>query len=599
MITINDNTYRNLQERVLKNELAIKDILETAELLSDFGLQVVGSVETVEQLPDPATYTGVYGDAYTVGTEPPYDFYIYTRPNEATGETAARWFDIGQFPKPGPTGPEGPRGPVGSKGEATVWYYTASQPYDSLGVNGDFSFTADGNIYQKVNNAWVLRTRVVGSRGPQGERGLQGERGPQGFQGERGPTGPKGAASVIYGKVSSVNQLPTPTSLNNLDYSYLVGTSSPYNLYVQVGASPATAVWQAVNLINTDQIGPEITNILDGSLWLDAGGNTRGSYSLMQIKDASKYVGTNNFRLDSPTAGVIEIPNDQLVGNYAVSLGGYSAAQGKRSMAVGTTTVARGDYAFAQGSDTVAQGANSHAEGRKTWASAINSHAEGDETIASGENSHSEGYGTKASGWISHAEGFNTKAMGSYTHTEGYGTTAKYNASHAEGCETTVSYQYGHAEGYKTTASSQAAHAEGYNTNASGWISHAEGNTTTASGTNAHAEGQNTFATGDCSHAEGRNSRATSIAAHASGIDAVAQHNASTAMGMGTQTSASYQLVCGSYNAAANDLFTVGNGTGTYARSNAFAVKNSSTPTIRIGNTELTEAQLQALLRLI
>ena len=66
------------------------------------GIKVIGHIDA---LPIPeGTYE--YGDAYMVGTETPYDMYIYTRPDGAV-HTEGYWFPIGKFPMPGPTGKDG------------------------------------------------------------------------------------------------------------------------------------------------------------------------------------------------------------------------------------------------------------------------------------------------------------------------------------------------------------------------------------------------------------------------------------------------------------------------------------------------------------
>lgn len=66
------------------------------------GIKVIGHIDA---LPIPeGTYE--YGDAYMVGTETPYDMYIYTRPDGAV-HTEGYWFPIGKFPMPGPRGKDG------------------------------------------------------------------------------------------------------------------------------------------------------------------------------------------------------------------------------------------------------------------------------------------------------------------------------------------------------------------------------------------------------------------------------------------------------------------------------------------------------------
>ena len=66
------------------------------------GIRVVGHIDA---LPIPAGEYE-YGDAYMVGTETPYDMYIYTRPDGKV-HTEGYWFPIGKFPVPGPQGPKG------------------------------------------------------------------------------------------------------------------------------------------------------------------------------------------------------------------------------------------------------------------------------------------------------------------------------------------------------------------------------------------------------------------------------------------------------------------------------------------------------------
>lgn len=66
------------------------------------GIKVIGAIDA---LPIPeGTYE--YGDAYMVGTETPYDMYIYTRPDGQV-HTEGYWFPVGKFPMPGPKGPKG------------------------------------------------------------------------------------------------------------------------------------------------------------------------------------------------------------------------------------------------------------------------------------------------------------------------------------------------------------------------------------------------------------------------------------------------------------------------------------------------------------
>ena len=118
---------------------------------------------------------------------------------------------------------------------------------------------------------------------------------------------------------------------------------------------------------------------------------------------------------------------------------------------------------------------------------------------------------------------------------------------------------------------------------ASGGNSHAEGLNTTASGEQSHAEGSDTTASGSYSHAEGYNTKASSTSSHAEGFFAKASGSYSHAEGSNT-TALAYQHAQGCYNdtsvAKANTTgsttgtaFVIGNGGGTFFKSNAFRVQ--------------------------
>lgn len=204
MFKYDGKEYRNLQEQVEKNKNDILYILEQEGVLNEFGIKVVGEVESTDDLPstDSEEFAALeYGDTYAVGTEEPYTLYIKTRANGTHPNDY--WFNLGLFPLPGPQGPQGETGPQGPQGEQGI-----------QGVQG-----------------------IQGIQGPQGETGPQGPQGPQGI------AGPTSGVNKIFGIVPTTASLPDPVTLNDLSAAYLVGASSPYDLYTQVGATPATAVW--------------------------------------------------------------------------------------------------------------------------------------------------------------------------------------------------------------------------------------------------------------------------------------------------------------------------------------------------------------------
>lgn len=105
MLKFGNREFRNLQEQVLKNMCDIQDIEQGATVLANFGIKVVGQVNQASDLPAPATYQGNLGDAFLVGTQAPYDYYIYAKAYD--GQEQPAFYNLGQFPKPGPKGDTG------------------------------------------------------------------------------------------------------------------------------------------------------------------------------------------------------------------------------------------------------------------------------------------------------------------------------------------------------------------------------------------------------------------------------------------------------------------------------------------------------------
>lgn len=195
-------------------------------------------------------------------------------------------------------------------------------------------------------------------------------------------------------------------------------------------------------------------------------------------------------------------------------------------------------------------------------------------TFQKSTGAFAQGDTNTATGLSSCAQGFNTTAFGDYSHSEGNstnpGTTglASGIASHVEGNDCIAIGDHSHAEGNNNTASGISSHAEGDSNTASGPASHTEGVVNTASGLSAHAEGQQTQATGDNSHS--------------SGFTTIASGTESFTAGHGTRSQADQQASFGLWNvavgtptspASTDEIFTVGNGTGSGSRATAFSIR--------------------------
>lgn len=227
MLKFGNKEFRNLQEQVLKNMSDIQDIMDGTTALAGLD-HVVGKVESALDLPDPATYQGDYGDAYIVGTQEPYSFYIFTRAFE--GQEQPSWFDLGQFPAPGPQGPKGPKGDTGEA--ATIKVGAVSTNTLSPGQQAHVAIDSSGTSGNKIVS--FVFDIPQGSQGIQGEKGDKGNTGPQGPQGIQGEKGDPGNLYTILGKVNSASDLPSPYNTSRTG-AYLVGTQAPYDVYIIIG----------------------------------------------------------------------------------------------------------------------------------------------------------------------------------------------------------------------------------------------------------------------------------------------------------------------------------------------------------------------------
>lgn len=259
MIKIDDKEYRNLEEQVEKNKSDIEYLATSGQALNTFGLKVVQQFATVAEFEQwSAEAEKEYGDAILIGVEEPYDMKVWTRAN--TTHPNDYWIDLGDFPVAGPQGPQGTRGPQGIQGpsgQSTRWYYSNSAPQATAGYNvGDIHLNAtNGNIYMltgsATNKVWVYVSNIKGPQGIQGNQGIRGEQGPQGIQGPQGERGDVGGFINIRGIVASTSLLPTPESLQDLTVAYLVGTTREnYHLYIQIGQTSATALWNDMGPLN-------------------------------------------------------------------------------------------------------------------------------------------------------------------------------------------------------------------------------------------------------------------------------------------------------------------------------------------------------------
>ena len=310
----NGEIARNLEAQVQKNKEDIANHYNIDRVLADFGIRVIGQIDDVRDLPE--AFEGPYGDAYAVGVEPPYSFYIWTRADIDAGHFADYWMDVGPLAIVGPQGPEGPQGPIGETGpRGSEWDVAETLTSTHLKKNGDMLLTTgttnNGNVYYFYNGSWRPHGNIRGPQGVQGPVGPQGEQGPIGNTGERGPRGLPSFIYKVVGIVSDVDQLPAPTPAEvGENDAWLVGEPGQYRLFVVIDD-----VWNDIGPIN---------------LGLEGGSNEFIAYDL-QGNQIGAYLFNNsvifrNFKTDGTTGlvnGALTITFDD-----TMPITGYSQERG-------------------------------------------------------------------------------------------------------------------------------------------------------------------------------------------------------------------------------------------------------------------------------
>lgn len=239
MFTINNKEYRNLQEQVLHNKQEIARHWDVDRVLADFGIRVLGKLDTLEEL-EAISEGENYGYAYLVGTEEPYTMYVWTRANPNVGEPDPYWLNVGSMSI---AGPEGIQGVSVTDAELNNAYQLVITLSDGTQITTEQSLRGP--------------TGPRGAQGPQGVPGLLGPQGIQGPVGPRGLQGPQGPAGsfTILGSLSSADLLPDPSTMVPGN-AYLVvedAQTNNYDLYViisPVPENPNTFSWQNTGLLS-------------------------------------------------------------------------------------------------------------------------------------------------------------------------------------------------------------------------------------------------------------------------------------------------------------------------------------------------------------
>lgn len=146
---------RNLEQQVLKNQ----DDIEALKQLGMPGVKVTAVADDIEDITEP-----IVGAFYLVkNASNTYDLYVYTADEE--------FFNLGEFPKPGPQGLTGAPGPQGIQGVSTRWYSGTIFPPAGIKDGDMFLNTSTYQVYIRQGSQWVSQTNIKGAAGRDGLNG--------------------------------------------------------------------------------------------------------------------------------------------------------------------------------------------------------------------------------------------------------------------------------------------------------------------------------------------------------------------------------------------------------------------------------------------
>ena len=210
------------------------------------GFKVLGYYGTKAALDAAQKATAEAGDAYGVGTEEPYDIYIFDGITGefinngllqgAKGETGERGPQGIQGPKGDPgkdgakgeTGERGPQGIQGPKGDPGKDGADGAPGKDGTNGRDGVTFTpamsAAGDL-SWTNDGGKANPQTVNLKGPKGDTGAKGEPGAKGDPGKQGPAGPGAneiTATLTAGGWSNGSQTVQNAALVASGYGYIV-----------------------------------------------------------------------------------------------------------------------------------------------------------------------------------------------------------------------------------------------------------------------------------------------------------------------------------------------------------------------------------------
>ena len=275
MITINNKEYRNIVEQVQHNKELIEQHYARDRVLAEVGIKVMGQKDDESALVDfvPPGGEEAWGEAYLVGATEPYDIHIWTRPG--------MWFNIGPLNIIGEQGVPGDsieNAQVTSDNRLKITMDDGREITTNAfnTIKGDTGSPGPANSITAatVNPDYTVTFTFEDGSSATTNKSLRGQPGADSqIPGEKGDKGDSGRSIYIKGIVPSIEELRGINPLDDLFGAYLVGSTSPYLLYVPVqdvaqfvyagqfmGGTVITVGGEAQDTFNADTKLNKITN---------------------------------------------------------------------------------------------------------------------------------------------------------------------------------------------------------------------------------------------------------------------------------------------------------------------------------------------------
>lgn len=245
-IIYNGVEIRNTTQQVLENKEQIARHWDVDRVLADFGITVLGRVNTKDLLPADEGENWGYG--YLVGESEPYTVYVWTRPNPNVGQDTAYWLDIGSINIVGPQGPAGvsiSNATINSSDQLVLTFNDGSVQTIPKSLKGNPGTPGrDGGTPKITATTETNGVRIQTFDANGNLVSSQLVRNGQNGQSIQGPQGIPGKSLNILGTFTSTAQFPTASTAEMGD-ACILQTSSGSELWILTGTpdEPSTYAW--------------------------------------------------------------------------------------------------------------------------------------------------------------------------------------------------------------------------------------------------------------------------------------------------------------------------------------------------------------------